>query len=379
MTDSTTSAGPPAPGGRLISADSHLDLPWIPPDLWQRELPAPLRERGPKVVDVGEGPAWFWEDTTRAPSATGSNNALFLTEFFGKFGIECPPASLPPSDPDLILAHLDLGGVAHQIVFPPVNGLWFDDDQLRRSAVRVYNEFVFGLGQRTGGRLVPLAVMPNRAPDDCVREARWAAKHGFRGLEFNALLAAEPLWSPIWDEFLDTVEELGLPLCMHISDTPGVQPVKRHGQWPVHVVEASFAVVRPILELLFSGALDRRPDLRVLLGECRIGWIPFVLQQADEAARERDTDVRLTRLPSEIWRQQIAATFEADQVGGRLLAQPWSQLAGSVMWANDYPHNSTMCFNPQPVLDELFDGVPAQFAESARHGLAAQWFGLQEQ
>ena len=33
---------------RFISADDHIDLRWLPKDLWTERLPARLRERGPQ-------------------------------------------------------------------------------------------------------------------------------------------------------------------------------------------------------------------------------------------------------------------------------------------------------------------------------------------
>jgi len=38
---------------RFISSDDHLDLQYLPPDLWTARLPASLRARAPRVEDVG--------------------------------------------------------------------------------------------------------------------------------------------------------------------------------------------------------------------------------------------------------------------------------------------------------------------------------------
>jgi predicted TIM-barrel fold metal-dependent hydrolase len=250
------------------------------------------------------------------------------------------------------------------------------DAELLCACVRAYNEFALELGEASGGRIVPLATLPAVAPEKCAAEARWAAERGFRGVELNPMHAAEPLWADAWDKLYDTVEEAGIPLCMHIADARDQEPVKHHGQWGAHVVRASFAITEAVTALLFSGALERRPGLRLLLGECRIGWLPFVIQQAQQAALERDTDLPLSLTPAEVWQRQIAATFEEDRIGAHLLASPWARLAGSVMWATDYPHNHNVCFDPHPVLDELFADVPDDIADHACYGKAAEWFGI---
>ena len=44
---------------RVISADDHIDLRWMPQDLWSSRLPAHLRERGPRVQDTERGPCSY--------------------------------------------------------------------------------------------------------------------------------------------------------------------------------------------------------------------------------------------------------------------------------------------------------------------------------
>src|SRR6185369_17979424 len=43
----------------IISADDHIDMPWLPKDLWQRRVPAQWRERAPRVADTADGPYWM--------------------------------------------------------------------------------------------------------------------------------------------------------------------------------------------------------------------------------------------------------------------------------------------------------------------------------
>src|SRR6516225_9407589 len=43
---------------RRISADCHLDLPWLPPDLFTSRAPQAFKERMPYVADGPDGPRW---------------------------------------------------------------------------------------------------------------------------------------------------------------------------------------------------------------------------------------------------------------------------------------------------------------------------------
>src|SRR3989475_12082611 len=41
-----------------ISADCHIDMPWLPPDLFTSNASAPMKDRMPYVVDGPDGPQW---------------------------------------------------------------------------------------------------------------------------------------------------------------------------------------------------------------------------------------------------------------------------------------------------------------------------------
>ena len=65
---------------RRISADCHLDLPWLPPELFVENASRELKDRMPYVEDGPDGPKW----TTRKgvhmgiPGAVGSVGAPFV-------------------------------------------------------------------------------------------------------------------------------------------------------------------------------------------------------------------------------------------------------------------------------------------------------------
>ena len=42
----------------VISADGHIDLIWLPPDLFTSNAPASLKERMPHVIDGPKGTEW---------------------------------------------------------------------------------------------------------------------------------------------------------------------------------------------------------------------------------------------------------------------------------------------------------------------------------
>ena len=55
-----------------ISADCHIDLPWLPPDLFISNASAAMKDRVPFVADSDEGPYW----TCKGKRAFGWVNAV---------------------------------------------------------------------------------------------------------------------------------------------------------------------------------------------------------------------------------------------------------------------------------------------------------------
>ena len=96
---------------QMISADDHLDLQFLPPDLWATRLPTSLRERAPRVehrdpgsVWVCEGDVWGrWAEIRRAPVPKPNFNAL------DRGGVE--ESAMHPANAQLRLADMDRDGV----------------------------------------------------------------------------------------------------------------------------------------------------------------------------------------------------------------------------------------------------------------------------
>src|SRR5579872_7539925 len=65
---------------RRISADCHLDLPWLPADLFVENAARDLKNRMPFVEDGAEGPRWVTKAGVFVgiPGAVGSVGAPFV-------------------------------------------------------------------------------------------------------------------------------------------------------------------------------------------------------------------------------------------------------------------------------------------------------------
>ena len=65
-----------------------------------------------------------------------------------------------------------------------------------------------------------------------------------------------------------------------------------------------------LASIVFSGALERYPGMKFVLGECGASWIPYVLGRMDEEYEDQFQHLNFSLKPSEYWRRQGYTTFQ---------------------------------------------------------------------
>jgi len=128
---------------------------------------------------------------------------------------------------------------------------------------------------------------------------------------------------------------------------------------------------------ILSGVLERWPELRIVFVEAGIGWIPYFLERLDNMAVMHGWDTfaakAISEKPSFYWHRNMAATFETDLVGMRLL-----DLVGyeNLMWATDYPHPDSTWPRSQEILQEHFAGIDRDKVELIASGNVSRIYKL---
>ena len=146
----------------------------------------------------------------------------------------------------------------------------------------------------------------------------------------------DPAYDPLWG----ALEEIGLPVTIHISTGMVFDATKfKSGglSGTVAVTKSKTGVSAPAIELIWAGVPARYPGLKFVMTEGGIGWIAFVLRFMDhwwEDHRYR-LDTPLNERPSFYFHRNFWATFEDDRPG--ILTLPLLN-QDHLMWASDYPH-----------------------------------------
>ncbi|MGE0879123.1 MAG: amidohydrolase family protein [Acidimicrobiia bacterium] len=356
------------------SGDSHFLEPM---DLFRDSLPADLAERLPRSEkDETAGTETVYVDgqqfTRKMPSVTRAN-------FLGSF--PKPPGN---SDARLRLNDLDGEGVWAEVVYPSM-GLWngmIRDPRLAREAARVANDWVISEIHGVSRRLLPTAEVSLLDMDDAAAEIRRVASKGLRGVFLptkppaSVDLYNRDSWEPVWQ----AAEEAEMVICFHIG-TDSVDPTTQDAQVMfrgpggaiMNYVETTYGGQRAVTQMVTSGALDRHPNLKVLVSEGGASWVPFLGDRMNEAYRQHGAAVRpkLSMLPKEILYRQVYTSFQHDVSAINSLMADGYQ---NVMWGSDYPHLEGTFGHTQDTLHELFDGKPDWVRERITRGAFEELF-----
>ncbi|HEV8298601.1 MAG TPA: amidohydrolase family protein [Acidimicrobiales bacterium] len=316
---------------RIISADDHMDVNVLPVDVFTARVPHALRDAVPHVVDTDDGPMWSIGGAPVGPS--GRRAKGLVTQ--GDLGFR-------PGLPDARLSDMDRDGVYCQVVYGPPLGLPVPDVEVRAQCMRAYNDWAAEFNAVSPNRLVVLALLPGHTPDAARAELERAAALGHRGAMLGAFDAADPPFEEPWEPFWAAANEIGAPISFHLG--AGLHSIKvRPGSWRMTagVAVAPLQLDEVLAGMILSGLLERYPNVRVVLGEAGLGWVPYVLERLDHEHRKyRDVvnDVVLREPPREYFRRQVFLTYEEDHLGLELLHHVG---ATNVMWASDYPHGDS--------------------------------------
>jgi predicted TIM-barrel fold metal-dependent hydrolase len=357
------------------SGDSHF---LEPESLWRDSLPARLAELVPRAVKDADGQ---WETvhidgmSFRRKLPTGK--ALEFLE----------ASNRAPGAGDIAkrMYDLDQEGIWGEVVFPSL-GMWsssFRTPEVLREALRVSNDWAFETIEKYSPRMVTTAQVSTLDIGDAVAELERVAEMGYR----TVFLPVQP--HPLqkdynqddWEPFWTAAERAGIVISFHIGTDPidlskgGSAGVLYRGPGGavLNYTETTFGGQRAVMKMVASGALDRHPDLKILVSEGGATWVPFVADRMEEGYRQHAMAVRpkLKRSPKEIIYSQVYASFQHDESA---IAAMTGMGFNNVLWGSDYPHMEGTYGHTQETLHGLFDGVDPAVKERITIGTFRELF-----
>jgi len=342
----------------FYSCDDHLDLRAVPPDVWESRLPQEQRERGPRVVERDGQKVWVCEDRVLGQSGRPANSTVAKNlSAIGRAGIE--DDGYRPGNPKLRLEDMDLDGLQVSVIYGPLAlGFPIADPALQTACYAAWNDWAVEEFNATApDRLSVLAFLPSHSPDVAAAELERAAARGHRGAILSVFDAA--IGDPGWDRLWAAAAETSLPISFHIRGGSWSGLSYRMGRWQ----SAAFATIlplqldEPLVTMVFSGALERHPGMTLVLAESGLGWLPYFLARMDAEWRalKDNLDYAPSAPPSELFHNQVMATFEEDELAAGVIPLLG---ADSCMWASDYPHTDSTFPHSREAVDKVLGSLP---------------------
>ena len=335
MTDEQLSTIP-----KMVSTDSHV---MEPEELW-RELPTRLQEHLPKV----------------------------------------PFRNSPPgaTDPHLRLQDQDTDGVAAEILFPNYGMALFgmDDVETQQESFKLYNDWMHDFCQADPKRLYGAPLVSVYDIKAGIKEMHRGFDMGLKGaMIWQVPDARLPFTSEHYEPLWAACAEAKQPVICHILT--GHSYVKTGQKGGVQGLKDATNTktndsANTLFDFIFSGAFDRYPDLKLLMAESEIGWLPFLLQQWDyyfERFRHQ-RPMPIKRKPSEIFAEHVYGTFLEDYVGTRFF--PWWG-EKNCMWSNDYPHFNMTFPHSRQVVEHHLKGLSEERRQRLTRDNAIHLFNLE--
>jgi predicted TIM-barrel fold metal-dependent hydrolase len=373
-----------------ISADCHIDLPMLAPDLFTANASAALKERMPFVKDGADGPFW----TCKNGGSFGLLNGVgpagqklvpgqnYRVDVMAATGLyeDGKQGRRHPTDPALRAKDMDRDGVQAEVIFGILGAATrLNDPVAANEMFRIYNDWLVDFCKHDPDRFIGLACLPYGDIDAAVKEIHRVAKLGLRGVELSCSWDMEPMWHPMWEPLWKAIHEVDLPL--HFHTFPAVPPSQldkatgqsRRAAFFTVVSGFQMNLVNILAAVIGAAVLERYPNVRISFGESGIGWIPYALDRMDFEWEDRFRDLGLKMKPSDYWRRQCKGTFQFDRIGGKLIEEMGVE---SLMWGSDYPHADGVWPESSKYIEEQFGHLPAEVTHKITCENAGKFYRL---
>ena len=244
------------------------------------------------------------------------------------------PNTVPPFFPSSLL-----------VARPPTTSAEFE---ARWMGLPAHNRWLVDWCGELPGRRAGLAqVFPNNI-EAAVGEVEWAAENGLKGVLVPAVppdSVVPPLWSDYYDPLWAACQDTGLSVNQHGgAGLPDIEQSPNRNF--LMLMEVPFFANRSLWHLILSGVFERFGELRFVMTEQRVGWVPATLAKMDTFWRLFNGDGSVGEMPADGAQLPnppssyfLSNCYMGASFPGRDEAEAIKQIGvDRFMWGSDYPH-----------------------------------------
>lgn len=389
---------------RIISVDDHVIEH---ANVWQDRLPEKYKDVGPRVIREAGNMSfvggnfsyepdpdgqlcdwWLYEDK-RVPQTRLSAAAGFDRDEVKVVGITYEEMRDGCYDPVARLADMDVNHVEASLCFPSFPrfcGQTFmeaDDKDLALLCVKAYNDWMVEewCGD-SGGRLIPLTIIPLWDADLAAAEVRRNAERGVHAVCFSEIPPYLGLPSVhdadgYWEPFVAACAETATTINMHIGSSSKMPSTSPDAPAAVGSTLTFNNAMASMSDWLFSGLLAKFPDVKIAYSEGQIGWIPYILERADKVWEDNrawgGVADKVPEPPSTYYYRQMYGCFFDDEVGLELLDRVG---ISNITFETDYPHSDSTWPHTKEVAEKQMGHLPDEVVRKIVRGNAIEMLSL---
>jgi predicted TIM-barrel fold metal-dependent hydrolase len=264
---------------------------------------------------------------------------------------------------------LEDDGIAGEVIFPQMAPFGAGlmqyrnpvDPEQNLEGTRAYNAWLADFCNTHPGRHAGVALINVDDIEVTCQEVRNVHEMGlFGGILLptstgNFPFYHDPRYEPLWA----VCEELGMPLQAHSGWSPDYGDSE--SATAMYISEVDMWAQRSFTALLWSGAFERHPGLKLILTETGTAWILERLRVLEFKANLpffNHFTAALSKTPTEFFQSQcyIGASFMPKHEG------EYRHEIGldRIMWGSDYPHMEGTWPNTREYLRETFAEYPEE-------------------
>jgi 2,3-dihydroxybenzoate decarboxylase len=248
------------------------------------------------------------------------------------------------------IAEMDKNGIDYQILSHFDPGAQELDGPDAVTLAREANDMLGDATKKNPDRLGGFATLATQEPKAAAEELeRTVRQYGFKGAMINGHTHGEYLDDPKFWIILEVAEALGVPIYLHPTTPPPEVMKAYYNNYldeGLHLASWGFGVESGThaLRLIYSGALDRFPNLNIILGHMG-ELLPFQMWRLDRyymptawwKPESLKAKSKLKRSPSQYIRDQFYVTTSGNFSYPALLCTMLELGADRILFAVDYP------------------------------------------
>jgi len=369
---------------KIISVDDHVIEHGR---VWLDRLPAKYHDVGPRTIqergdmkfvggvfsyepsEDGQLCDWWLYEDKKVPQTRLSAAAGFDRDEVKVTGITYEEMRKGCWDPKARIEDMDANWTDAQMCFPSFPrfcGQVFmeaEDKVLSDLCVKAYNDWMVEewCGD-SGGRLIPLTITHLWDVDLAAAEVYRNAARGVRAVCFSEIppyLGLPSIHGDYWEPFFRACAETGTTINMHIGSSSKMPSTSADAPAAVGSTLTFGNAMSSMTDWLFSGWLARLPDLKIVYSEGQIGWIPYILERADNVWEENRAwggfGDKVPEPPSTYYYRQIYGCFFDDVYGLENIEKCG---VNNICFETDYPHSDSTWPNSREVGQKLMRDLP---------------------